>query len=301
MLQSLQLGPDSKNCNALPAGDEPYSAAHTPHGGSSHTGAHVSLAAKPSMSGARPLIAGGLSSMSGLGPGGLLSRRPSYQVGHGDLGSGPSRQSSIMSMVRGLARIWFVGAWYLTAQHAGCNMTAGCQQHTDLLVSMHADSSLCLHRMQGSSRVFRSNRPPASLQQLWAWSCSLTEGRPVSSMAWNTANNNLLAAGYGSRPAAVDASSSAGAATGAGSTAAGGLGVSAFAQGQQASVVGQGPLLNAPRTAAGADSADGAAGPADSAGGCVALWSLKNQFFPVWSFTTKAGVCGMERNTQLLF
>lgn len=37
--------------------------------------------------------------MSGLGPGGMLSRRPSYQVGHGDLGSGPSRQSSIMSMV----------------------------------------------------------------------------------------------------------------------------------------------------------------------------------------------------------
>lgn len=54
------------------------------------------------MSGVRPSMAGGLSSMSGLGPGGLLSRRPSYQVGHGDLASGPSRQSSIMSMVRGL-------------------------------------------------------------------------------------------------------------------------------------------------------------------------------------------------------
>lgn len=141
--------------------------------------------------------------------------------------------------------------------------------------------------VQGSSRVFRSNRPPASLQQLWAWSCSLTEGRPISSMAWNSANNNLLAAGYGSKAAA--AVSQGGAATGPGTTE---TGVSAFAQGQQGSVVGQGPLLNAPRAAgdAGADSADGAA-PADvdAAGGCVALWSLKNQFFPVWSFTTKSG------------
>jgi hypothetical protein len=48
--------------------------------------------------------------MSGLGPVGMLSRRPSCQVGHADLGSGPSRQSSIMSMVSlalmELARPW---------------------------------------------------------------------------------------------------------------------------------------------------------------------------------------------------
>lgn len=49
--------------------------------------------------------------------------------------------------------------------------------------------------------MFRANRPPVSLQQLWTWSCALTEGRPVSSMAWNSANNNLLAAGYRSRTA----------------------------------------------------------------------------------------------------
>lgn len=148
-------------------------------------------------------------------------------------------------------------------------------------------SALLVACVQGSSRVFRSNRPPASLQQLWAWTCSLTEGRPISSMAWNSANNNLLAAGYGTKAAAE--MFQGGAATGPGAT---GTGISAFAQGQQGSVVGQGPLLNAPRTAgdAGADSADGAA-PADidAAGGCVALWSLKNQFFPVWSFTTKSG------------
>lgn len=57
--------------------------------------------------------------MSGLGPGGLLSRRPSYQVGHaGDLASGPSRQSSIMSMVSG----W----WLVVAQHVGSNVTVQC-------------------------------------------------------------------------------------------------------------------------------------------------------------------------------
>lgn len=136
--------------------------------------------------------------------------------------------------------------------------------------------------------MFRSNRPPASLQQLWTWSCSLTEGRPISSMAWNSANNNLMAAGYGSRPS-PDAASSAGTAAGGGAA-----GVSAFAQAQQGSVVGQGALLPAPRGggAAAGDSSDGAAaaaGEADGAGGCVALWSLKNQFYPVWSFTTKAG------------
>lgn len=79
------------------------------------------------------------------------------------------------------------------------------------------------------------------------------------------------------------------------------MGVSAFAQGQQGSVVGQGPLMNAPRAAAGADSADGAAAPADAAGGCVALWSLKNQFFPVSSFTTKAGVGGDKEKAPAVF
>lgn len=133
--------------------------------------------------------------------------------------------------------------------------------------------------------MFRSNRPPASLQQLWTWSCSLTEGRPVSSMAWNSSNNNLLAAGYGTRPS-PDTASAAG--------TAGGAGVSAFAQAQQGSMIGQGALLSAPKPAAGdatGDSSDGgtAAAETDGAGGCVSLWSLKNQFYPVWSFTTKAG------------
>jgi hypothetical protein len=86
------------------AGEQPWSAAHTPHGGSTigHSGAHGSLAgmSNPSMSGARPSVMGGAGSMSGLGAASLLSRRPSYQVGHAELGSSPSRQSSIMSMVR---------------------------------------------------------------------------------------------------------------------------------------------------------------------------------------------------------
>lgn len=92
-----------------PAGEQPWSAAHTPHGGSTigHSGAHGSLAgmSNPSMSGARPSVMGGAGSMSGLGAASLLSRRPSYQVGHAELGSSPSRQSSIMSMVRATQHI----------------------------------------------------------------------------------------------------------------------------------------------------------------------------------------------------
>lgn len=147
---------------------------------------------------------------------------------------------------------------------------------------------------QGSSHVFRSHRSPASLQQLWTWSCSLTEGRPVSSLAWNSANNNLLAAGYSSRPAAQDPeSTAAGAAAGQAGGGGGGVAgapVSAFAQVQQggSSMVGQGALLAAPRDGS-LDAPAGVADSADAAGGCVALWSLKNQFHPVWSFTTQAG------------
>lgn len=81
------------------------------------------------MSGARPSMAGGLSSMSGLGPGGLLSRRPSYMVGHGDgLASGPSRQSSIMSMVRGL--VVFVG---IVRNNATVQRNSRYKQRTELL------------------------------------------------------------------------------------------------------------------------------------------------------------------------
>jgi hypothetical protein len=34
-----------------------------------------------------------------------------------------------------------------------------------------------------------------------------------------------------------------------------------------------------------------AAEVAGAAGGCVALWSLKNQLHPIWTFETKSGVC----------
>jgi hypothetical protein len=114
-------------------------------------------------------------------------------------------------------------------------------------------------------------------------------------MAWNSATNNLLAAGYGSRRAAGDAGSGGGGAADGTSTAAGsgtaaggagqGTGVSPFLQGGHGSMVGGQGGLDA---AAGEVGAGGAA-EADALGGCVALWSLKNQFFPVWSFTTKTG------------
>lgn len=110
--------PFQHNANTHPhllrssAGEQPWSTAHTPHSSTtrdSHAGAHVSLAPShsPSMSGARQSVIGGPGSMSGLGPGGMLSRRPSCQIGHGggELTSA-SRQSSIMSMVRVGVRGW---------------------------------------------------------------------------------------------------------------------------------------------------------------------------------------------------
>lgn len=123
-------------------------------------------------------------------------------------------------------------------------------------------------------------------------------------MAWNSTNSNLLAAGYGSRPAA-DTPGAAGAPAGAagggtagpagmglsGAAAEAGAGNSVFAQGGlQGSMVGQG-ALSAPRGSGAEGGAGGGAAEGDAAagGGCVALWSLKNQFYPVWSFSTKSG------------
>ncbi|XP_013369893.1 PREDICTED: WD repeat-containing protein 78 [Chinchilla lanigera] len=38
---------------------------------------------------------------------------------------------------------------------------------------------------------------PANLERLWSFSCDLTKGLNVSSLAWNTTNPDLLAVGYG--------------------------------------------------------------------------------------------------------
>lgn len=38
---------------------------------------------------------------------------------------------------------------------------------------------------------------PANLERLWSFSCDLTKGLNVSSLAWNKANPDLLAVGYG--------------------------------------------------------------------------------------------------------
>ncbi|XP_049735483.1 dynein axonemal intermediate chain 4 isoform X1 [Elephas maximus indicus] len=38
---------------------------------------------------------------------------------------------------------------------------------------------------------------PANLERLWSFSCDLTKGLNVSSLAWNKANSDLLAVGYG--------------------------------------------------------------------------------------------------------
>jgi len=89
---------------------------------------------------------------------------------------------------------------------AGCSRTMSqciCAQSA-------ANSTMCGAELwQGSFHMLRLNRPAAGLELPWTWSSSATEGRPISSIAWNPCNQGLLAAGYGNKPAAAPASEAA--------------------------------------------------------------------------------------------
>jgi hypothetical protein len=155
--------------------------------------------------------------------------------------------------------------------------------------------------LQTSSRVMRHQRPQATMQLLWTWICPLTEGLPVAGLAWNHQNPDLLAAGYGAKPLqpskpGTSSSETAAAAAHGGKGQAGaggdGLGIGAGAgtgggqqqQQQQRGKVGEGTAASGV-----ASSGGGAGGMVQGGPGRVALWSLKNPNYPLWSFTTDAG------------
>eukprot|EP00879_Flechtneria_rotunda_P011374 GHRR01011880.1.p1 GENE.GHRR01011880.1~~GHRR01011880.1.p1 ORF type:complete len:526 (+),score=206.29 GHRR01011880.1:689-2266(+) len=144
-----------------------------------------------------------------------------------------------------------------------------------------------------SVRLMRNNRPPASLHLLWTWSCTLTNGLPVTGIAWHSTNTNLVAAGYGSSSSTAAGSGAhlttpAAAAANVTNTARGGGGVGSPPQG------GEG---------AGEEAFASPAGAQTPAGGRVAVWSMKNQYHPIWSFDTKSAVTSVDfsqRNPHIL-
>ncbi|WIA16426.1 hypothetical protein OEZ85_013115 [Tetradesmus obliquus] len=158
-----------------------------------------------------------------------------------------------------------------------------------------------------SSRLMRGSRPPAGLQLLWTWSCSLTEGMPVTSIAWNSANTNLIAAGYRANPAAAAAAAEAEAAgrppgSAGSSSSSAGRPATAARSIRESMKIGVGAGEDA--GAAGASAAAAAAAEvAGITGGRVALWSLKNQLHPIWTFETKSAVTALDfsqRNPHIL-
>eukprot|EP00775_Hariotina_reticulata_P012390 gene12390-12525_t len=172
---------------------------------------------------------------------------------------------------------------------AGLSRRGSVQLMTDILPQSSRQSFLA---SGGSSRTLRTSRPPASLQLLWTWSSSTTGARPVTGIAWNCCNKCLLAAGYGSLPAPVPA---------AGSNEANGeaLRPSSVEPAGAHRASGSGSLADGGEYTGD----DGAAGAAATAGGKVALWSMKNQFHPVWCFDTKSAVTGVtfsKRNPHIL-
>jgi hypothetical protein len=124
---------------------------------------------------------------------------------------------------------------------------------------------------------------------------------PVTSIAWNSANTNLIAAGYRSNPAAAAAAAEADAAGrppgSAGSNSSAGRPATAARSIRESMKIGAG--AGPPGEDAGgagvSAAAAAAAEVAGAAGGRVALWSLKNQLHPIWTFETKSGVCEGRR------
>eukprot|EP00878_Enallax_costatus_P041950 GHUV01048885.1.p1 GENE.GHUV01048885.1~~GHUV01048885.1.p1 ORF type:complete len:414 (+),score=115.24 GHUV01048885.1:1124-2365(+) len=154
----------------------------------------------------------------------------------------------------------------------------------------------------GSSRLMRSNRPPAGLQLLWTWSCSTTDGLPVTSIAWNSSNTNLIAAGYRNKAPAAAAAAADAVADGDVRPGSAVIGSRPVSQGVAPGRPGSGAIMR-DSTAAGAGGAEGAAAEAvaEVAGGAkgrIALWSLKNQFNPVWTFETKSAVTALDFSKQ---
>lgn len=134
------------------------------------------------------------------------------------------------------------------------------------------------------------------MEHLWEWSCALTAGKNVSCMAWNKANPDLLAVGYGSNSFASASNASASATSGTGNLAATGNG-NAGAAGAAAAAAGAAGAATASGGAASAAAAAGAATATSTARGLVAFWSIKNLQHPLWWFEAKAAVTALDFST----
>ncbi|XP_038191386.1 dynein intermediate chain 4, axonemal isoform X2 [Arvicola amphibius] len=65
------------------------------------------------------------------------------------------------------------------------------EEETEMEMEMEMDLELELEIATEQSTI------PANLERLWSFACDLTKGLNVSSLAWNKANPDLLAVGYG--------------------------------------------------------------------------------------------------------
>ncbi|GMF18650.1 unnamed protein product [Phytophthora lilii] len=135
------------------------------------------------------------------------------------------------------------------------------------------------------------------LEELWAFRCELTQDRTVSCLAWNTANEDLLAVSYARadpvNPAALAGPPSPGPANGTNN-----LGATAVASSPTSPAPR--PGQNAQSAAAAAAAAGGAAsgsGSSDKNDGLVLFWSLTNPEYPERIYHLPVGVTSIDFST----
>ena len=226
--------------------------------------------------------AGSVAAMPGAGGAGgggplstLASAASASAVGD-DLLRGLSSGQSLRSMVRGRPSC----ARAVVRRRPGRSLREPCAC-ASLMATSNAPRAPRTPRSppppaQSSSRaLLRVQRVPVHLQLLWTWACPATEGMCVTSLSWNHANPDLLAAGYAGDEGGGGASGSGGGASAAGASNSGGGALSA----RRAAPREQ------PAGAAGAAGGGAAARPA----GLVALWSTRNLSFPRLLIKTKSG------------
>ncbi|GMF41800.1 unnamed protein product [Phytophthora fragariaefolia] len=152
-----------------------------------------------------------------------------------------------------------------------------------------------------SDSVSNGQKSMQELEELWAFRCELTQDRTVSCLAWNTANEDLLAVSYARaepvNPAELAGASSSATANGATNT---NVGVGFSASGPPASPAPR-PGQNAHSAAAAAAAAGGTAVGAGSTGeeqdGLVLFWSLTNPEYPERIYHLPVGVTSIDFST----
>ncbi|RLN96293.1 hypothetical protein BBJ28_00009328 [Nothophytophthora sp. Chile5] len=132
------------------------------------------------------------------------------------------------------------------------------------------------------------------LEELWAFRCELTQGRTVSCLAWNTANDDLLAVSYARAEPSAAADSTAVV------TSPVAVGVGSF--GAAASGLNGSPAIgragqNSQTTAAAAATAGAGGSASEENDGLVLFWSLINPEFPERIYHLPVGVTSIDFST----